>query len=249
VSAAQDAALLQRISGTPSSSTPTYYALQGGYGELGSFTPSTPLDSGGSKVLVLITDGVPTDHFCSTAHAGTNYPTNPCVTMAAQEDAEKPPVLTFVIGVGQFPSSNAQDFDPAWLGNLALAGGGAPTGCNPNETQTATDLCYFEVDPTQAASAAALQTAFTNALEAIQGEVLTCTFPLQSTGLGALDPGLVNVTVNGATVPQSPTNGWSYDNPQDPTEIIFNGAACTSLKSEMNAQVSIVIGCATLTAK
>ncbi len=250
VNAAQDSALDQRMSGSPGSSTPTYNALQGGYGELGSFTPSAPLQSGGSKVLVLITDGVPTDQYCSTKHAGTDYATNPCVTMAAAAQVSSPsPVLTFVVGVGQFPSSNAQDFDPAWLGNLALAGGGAPKGCNPNETQTSSDLCYFEIDPTLATSAAALQTQFTSALNAIRGQVLSCTFPLQTSGLGTLDPTKVNVQVDGATVPQSPTDGWTFDNPSNPTEIDFNGAACTSLKSDASAKVSIVVGCETLTAK
>jgi hypothetical protein len=249
VSSAQDTALDSRMSGQPTSSTPTYNALEGGYGELTAFTPSAPLETGGAKVLVLITYGVPTDQFCSTKHAGTDYPLNPCVTMAAQQYAATPPVRTFVIGVGEFPSSNTQDFDPAWLGNLALAGGGAPQGCNPNETTTATDLCYFEVDPTQATSASALQTSFANALNAISGQVLSCTFPLQSTGLGQIDPSLVNVTVNGTTVPQSATDGWAFDNPQDPTAIVFQGAACSSLKSDSSAQVSIVVGCATIVAK
>lgn len=249
VTTAQDTALDQRMSGSPNSNTPTYYALQGGYGELAGFTPAAPLDPNGTKVLVLITDGVPTDHYCSTKNAGTDYATNPCVTMAGQQFAGKPPLLTFVIGVGQFPSMDTSEFDPAWLGNLALAGGGAPAGCNPNETQSASDLCYFEVDPTQASSASALQTSFTDALDAISGQVLSCTFPLQSTGLGQINPGEVNVTVNGMTVPQSATDGWSFDDPSDPTAIVFNGAACTSLKTEMNAQVSVIVGCATVVAK
>ena len=249
VSATQDTALDQRMSGSPNSNTPTYYALQGGYGELGSYSPAAPVDPGGAKVLVLITDGVPTDQMCSTKHAGTDYATNPCVTMAGTQFMAKPPVLTFVIGVGQFPSTNTQDFDPSWLGNLALAGGGAPAGCNPNETTTATDLCYFEVDPTQASSAAALQTSFTNALDAISGQVLSCTFPLQSTGLGTINPGEVNVTVNNMQVLQSSTDGWTFDNPSAPTAIVFTGAACTSLKTDTNAQVSIIVGCATQVAK
>jgi uncharacterized protein YegL len=249
VTTAQDSALDARMTGSPDSNTPTYYALQGGYGELGSFTPGSPLETGGSKVLVLITDGVPTDHYCATSHAGTNYPTNPCVEMAATQDSASSPVLTFVIGVGQFPSSDAQDFDPAFLGNLALAGGGAPAGCDPNETQTSSNLCYFEVDPTQASSATTLQAAFTNALDAIRGQVQSCTFPLESTGLGAINAGLVNVTLDGAAVPQSPTNGWTFDDPQDPTAIIFNGAACAEVKNDATAKVSIVVGCATLTAK
>ena len=249
VTSSQLSALDARMSGSPNSNTPTYYALQGGYGELGSFVPSAPLENGGSKVLVLITDGVPTDQYCSIKHAGTNYPSNPCVTMAGQELTGASKVLTFVIGVGPFPSSNGQEFDPAWLGNLAQAGGGAPKGCNPNETQSTSNLCYFEVDPTQATSAASLQAEFTKALDAIRGQVLTCTFPLQTTGLGSPDPNLVNVTVDGTLVPESSTNGWSYDNPQNPTAIIFNGAACTSLKADAMAKVSIVVGCATIAAK
>jgi hypothetical protein len=249
VTPAQLTALDQRMSGSPGSNTPTYYALQGGYGELGSFTPAAPLETGGSKVLVLITDGVPTDQYCSTKHAGTNYPSNPCVTMAAMQLAGASPVLTFVIGVGPLPSSNGQEFDPAWLGNLAQAGGGAPKGCNPNETQSTSDLCYFEVDPTQATSASALQAEFTKALDAIRGQVLTCTFPLQTTGLGSPDPNLVNVTVDGMLVPESSTDGWSYDNPQNPTAIVFNGPACDSLKADSMAKVSIVVGCATIAAK
>jgi hypothetical protein len=249
VDANQLTALDQRMSGSPGSNTPTYYGLQGGYGELSGFTPSAPLQPGGSKVLVLITDGVPTDQYCSTKHAGTNYPTNPCVQMATQNSTANPPVRTFVIGVGQFPSSNAQSFDPLFLGNLALAGGGAPAGCNPNESQTAANLCYFEVDPTQASSAAALQASFAAALSAIRGQALSCTFPLQTTGLGTIDPSLVNVTVDGTTIPQSSTDGWSYDNPSNPTAIVFNGAACASLKADASAKVSIVVGCATVIAK
>lgn len=252
VDAAKTAALAKRLGGSPASNTPTYFALQGGYGELGSFTPGAPLQTGGQKVLVLITDGVPTDHTCSIKQAGTDYANNPCVTMAAQQHAAAAPagpIDTFVIGVGQFPASSGQDFDPAFLGYLAQAGGGAPAGCNPAQTQTSTGLCYFEVDPTQATSAAQLQQAFTAALEAIRGQVLSCTFPLQSTGLGQLDPTQVNVQVDGQTVPQSPTDGWTYDNPQDPTAIVFHGAACDALKSDPNAKVSVVVGCATITAK
>jgi hypothetical protein len=252
VDATQVSALDQRLSGSPLSNTPTYYALQGGYGELEGFTPASPLQPDGTKVLVLITDGVPTDHNCSIRRAGTNYPANPCVVMAGQELTKGPsagPILTFVIGVGQFPSAAGADFDPAFLGNLALAGGGAPMGCNPNETQNASSLCYFEVDPTQAGSAAQLQQTFTNALQAIRGQVLSCTFPLKSTGLGQLDPSKVNVDVNGMTVLQGGTDGWTYDNPANPMAIILHGKACDAVKNQPNAQVSIVVGCATQTAK
>ncbi|MGH7297312.1 MAG: vWA domain-containing protein [Polyangiaceae bacterium] len=242
------AAIVDRLAGVPSGNTPTYYALQGAYGELASFAPVAPLEPGGKGVLVLLTDGVPTYTHCSTAQAGATYPTNPCVLMAAAQATSTAPsgaVVTFVIGTGQFPSSNTQDFDPAWLGYLALAGGGAPAGCNPAETQNAANLCYFEVDPTLFTSAAALQAQFATALQAIRHQVLGCTFPLSSTGLGTVDPTKVNVQVDGQVVLQSPTDGWTYDDPAHPTEIVFNGPACDALKNDPNAVVSVVVGCET----
>jgi hypothetical protein len=168
--------------------------------------------------------------------------------MAAQARAASAPggsVLTFVIGVGQFPSSNAQSFDPAFLGNLALAGGGAPAACNANETQSNANLCYFEIDPTQSTGPGQLQQQFTQALETIRGQVLTCSFALQTTGLGTIDPSRVNVQVDGQTVPQGAADGWTYDDPQAPTAIVLHGQACDSVKSDPKADVSIVVGCAT----
>jgi hypothetical protein len=235
----------------PQHATPTVYAMQGGYGEMEAFGPMAPLQPGGQKVVVLITDGVPTDRTCDLGSAGPDYTKNPCVVLAATEHMlaqPKGPILTFVIGVGAFPAAGT-DFDPVFLGNVALAGGGAPPGCNPNETANLANLCYFEVDPTQATSAMQLQQTFASALQKIRGQVLSCTFPLQTTGLGQIDPGKVNVDVNGMTVPQSPTNGWSYDNPSSPSAIVFNGPACDTVKNDPSAQVSIVVGCQTIVAK
>jgi archaellum component FlaF (FlaF/FlaG flagellin family) len=249
VGTAQQSALDTRLSGTPRNGTPTGTAMQGGYSELESYVNMTPLPPGGQKVLVLITDGVPTDN---CAQNGGSYTSNACVVEAGGEltkASPQGPILTFVIGVGVYPSTDLTNFDPSFLGNVAQAGGTGPKGCNPNEnTAGATDLCYFEVDPT-AGSQAATETAFENAINAIRGQVVSCTFPLNvNPEAGTLDPTKVNVTVDGTTVPQSATDGWSYNNPTDPTAIVFNGAACTSLKSDTMANVQIVLGCATVTA-
>jgi hypothetical protein len=249
VGAAQVSALNNRLSGNPQAGTPTGTALQGGYGELGKYVPLTPIPPGGQKVLVLITDGVPTDN-CS--QNGGSYTSNACVVEAATElkaAAPQGPVLTFVIGVGVFPSTDLTNFDPNFLGNLAQAGGTGPKNCNPNENTTTTDLCYFEVDPT-AGNATQTEQAFEAAINAIRNQVLSCTFPLNlNPEAGTLDPSKVNVTVNGQTVPQSPTNGWTYNDPNNPTEIVFNGQACANLKNDPNASVQIVLGCATITAQ
>jgi hypothetical protein len=253
VTVAQSAALVDRLSGVPAWNTPTYFALLGGYGELSDFAPEVPLLPGGHKALVLLTDGVPTDTHCGTAgDAGVVYATNACVVMAATQAAAaapQGPITTFVIGTGAFPSLDTQSFDPEWLGYLAQAGGGAPAGCNPAETQTAADLCYLEVDPTQAATSAALQSEFTTALQSIRHQVLGCTFPLESTGLGTVDPTKVNVQVDGQTVLQDPANGWTYDDPSHPTAIVFHGTACENVKNDPSANVSVVVGCETQTAK
>lgn len=249
VGSAQVSALDARLSGQPSLGTPTGTALKGGYGDLASYVPMTPIPPGGQKVLVLITDGVPTDN-CS--QNGGSYTSNACVVEAGQELTASPPqgpVLTFVIGTGVFPSTDLTNFDPSFLGNLAEAGGTGPKGCNPNENTTSTDLCYFEVDPT-AGTATQTEQAFEAAINAIRGQVLSCSFPLNvNTEAGTVDPSKVNVTVDGTTVPQSATNGWSYNDPNNPTQIVFNGQACTNLKNDPNASVQIILGCATITAQ
>jgi hypothetical protein len=247
VSAAQNTALATRLSGQPMSGTPTETAITGGYGELENFQPKTPLASDGKKVLVLITDGAPTDG-CSIVSSLGGYTSNPCVELAAQklmEAGPKGPIETFVIGVGDFPSAVALDFDPSFLGYLAQAGGTGPANCNPSENSMTSDLCYFEIDPSKATSASQLQMQFEAALNTIRGEVVSCTFPIESSGLGAVDPTKVNVEIDGKTILEDPTNGWTYDNPQAPTEIVLHGAACTEAKGDLTAKVSIVLGCKT----
>jgi len=251
VSAAQQMALDNRLSGMPRSSTPTQSALTGGYGEIEGFQAQAPLQSGGKKVLVLITDGVPTDGCMSTPGAA-NYGTNPCIELAGQKLAEaapKGPIETFVIGVGDFGSAGGffglNGIDPSFLGNLAQTGGTGPAKCNPNETATTSDLCYFEIDPSQSPTAAQLQMQFETALTTIRGQVISCTFPIQSSGLGTIDPMRVNVEVNGTTILQDPANGWTYDDPTKPTEIILHGKACSTATATITAKVSIVLGCQT----
>ncbi len=232
--------------------TPTGTALTGGYGELGSFTPVTPLPPGGKKVLVLITDGVPTDNCSTNGDGSDNYPANACVVQAAGQltlASPQGPIETFVIGVGTIPG-DFQNYDPYFLGALAQAGGSAPAGCNPKEnTAGATDLCYFNVDPT--GSSTATQTAFENAINAIRGKVvsLSCTFKLNPSDAGTIDPSKVNVIVNGAPVPPGLPNGWTYDNPSDPTSVTLNGTSCAEVTSTTTATVSIELGCATISAK
>ena len=58
--------------------------------------------------------------------------------------------------------------------------------CNPSENSVTTDLCYFEIDPSKATSAMQLQQQFETALNTIRGEVFSCNFPIQASGLGTI---------------------------------------------------------------
>jgi hypothetical protein len=147
VDAAQPTSLDSRLCGMPMNSTPTESALIGGYGELEAFQAQAPLQAGGRKVLVLITDGVPTDG-CMSTPGISNYSTNQCIQLAGQKLAEaapKGPTERFVIDVGDFAGSNSffgpSGSDPSFLGNLAQAGGTGLAKCNPNETTMTSDLC------------------------------------------------------------------------------------------------------------
>jgi hypothetical protein len=253
VDAAHQMALGARLGGRPQDGTPTHAALMGGYAQLEKYTASAPVQSGGKKVLVLITDGVPSDD-CMSIPLLSNYATNACVQEAASElkaAAPNGPIQTFVVGVGDFSSGSffgvrvPNGIDPGFLGNLAQAGGTGASGCNPNETTSTSDLCYFEIDPSTSPSASDLQMKFETALDAIRGQVISCTFPLQGNDLGNVDPTRVNVTVNGKTILQDAANGWTYDTPAAPTEIILHGAACNAASTDLHANVQIVLGCTT----
>lgn len=247
VDAAQLASLNGRTASPdqPQSGTPTGKAITGGYAELSAFKPTGKLLPNGKKVLVLLTDGVPTDTCKPKSTNGSDdYTVNECVKMAATNlttVGPAGPIETFVIGVGALPG-DYRNYDSAFLGALAVAGGSAPKGCNPKEnTPGAADFCYFNVDPT--GSSTATQQAFEKAINDIRGQVSSCTLALNPTSAGTINPANVNVTLNGTPIPKDPANGWTYDDPAKPTSVTLHGSYCDTLKNDPNAKVSIVLGC------
>jgi hypothetical protein len=229
------------------SNTPTGRALTGAYQALRSFQPLAPLAPGGKRVVVLLTDGVPTDPACNTdAQDGSDdYASNACVTMASDELAMGgEPIQTFVIGTGPLPG-DFETYDPYFLGYLAVAGGSSPAGCNPqSNAAAANDLCYFNIDPT-GASAEATQQAFTRAIDMIRGQVASCTIAVAPNGSGPINAKEVNVLLDGVTIFQDPADGWTYDDPQKPSSVTLHGAACKQLESHPGAEIKVVLGCVT----
>ena len=110
VDQAQHDKLHTRITGSaPGGGTPTFAALSGGYATLENFVPSGALPPGGKKVLVIMTDGVP---------SGGSSEQTQCTTAAAAELAKaapKGPVTTFAVGIGVFPSTDTANYDPAFM--------------------------------------------------------------------------------------------------------------------------------------
>lgn len=140
-------------------------------------------------------------------------------------------ILTFVIGVGS--SLNA-------LNGIAAAGG---------------TMQAFLVD----ANANAGQ-AFLDALNAIRGTALSCSYKIPVPTNGVPDYNAVNVQYKpgngGAPVifpkvndlQSCPQNGnaWYYDNNQAPTQIVMCPATCDLLKADAMGQIDIVLGCQTI---
>jgi Mg-chelatase subunit ChlD len=239
VDAAQHAKLRGRIDpSSPMGDTPTHTALQGGFSELENFKPSGTIPPNGKKVLVLMTDGVPTD--------GSNTASNSA--LVAQELGKG--ITTFAVGIGPFPSTNTKGYDPVFMGHIAKAGGAAPTSCNQNETQNVANVCHLQVTP-GGKSAQQVEQDFINAINAIRGQVATCEFVLEKSS-GAVDPSQVNVIYtdqNGTqhVLVQDGTNGWTYDDPNNPTKVILHGGDCDEVKNDPKGKISIVLGCKTVT--
>ncbi|MGH8432377.1 MAG: hypothetical protein ACREUF_18455, partial [Solimonas sp.] len=149
------------------------------------------------------------------------------------ESAATGGIRTFVIGS---PGSEPARAD---LSRMASVGGTA----QPNCSDTGPAYCHFDMT-----TQSDLATALRNALAAITGQVLSCTYPLPSPGAGQeLDLKRVNVRHNGADILKDPsdtecTTGWNYST--DKTQILLCGETCNQIKAQ-GGDIEIVFGCAT----
>lgn len=202
-------------------STPIYPALGGALLKGIEVVENTP---GDAAAVLLVTDGLPQGPapMCS----GVN-PEDPQVIadLAATGASYKPSVKTFVIGL--------PGVDQTFANKVAMAGG------------TGSAILI---------GAANVKAEFQAALEKVRGTALPCEFemPAQVEG-GEFDPGFVNVEVTPgsgkpAVIPQDPSckgAGWHYDDPVNPTKIVFCPTSCQAIKSDFNAKVQILLGCQT----
>jgi hypothetical protein len=224
--------------------TPTFEVLSGQYPLLEAYNAAPPLLPDGKKVLVFMSDGIPDPDMPAGQNEG------PWSLALAQTQHAKG-ILTFSVGIGSIPPPTTGDivYDPKFMGALAVAGGTANPGCNPNEEASAGKMCHFQITP-GGKPVAQLKQEFIDALNKIRTSVLTCEFKLTRTQ-GDIDPARVNVIYTNGTngqqtlVPKG-QNGWVYDDPNNPTKVILTGSVCDTVKADPRGKVEVVVGCKTV---
>lgn len=202
--------------------TPLYYAL---YGALSFARVFATANQDEQIVVVLVTDGVPGES-CDYMK-NNNIPK--MVELAKYAHDSAPSIPTFTIGL-----DGSQEEDMALV---AKAGGGEAffLGKSPNVTN---DI-------------------FTK-LDAIKQNNLGCTFKLPEAKPGKpADPKKVNVKIEGGAGQGSlfkvkgksdcQGGGWYYDDEKSPNKVLLCPSTCQSVKSDVKAEVSVLIGCATVT--
>jgi hypothetical protein len=243
---AQATALKVRLDfALPNGQTPTYAVMTGQYALLEKYTPTAPLlTQRGHKVLVLMTDGIP------SPDPATQQPL--CIQAAKDAlalTAPAGPITTLAVGIGHTFPLDQQVYDPIFMANLALAGGAPNQPCLVDEIRFASDMCHFQITPQSSNDATELELEMMIAFDKIRAKVTSCELVLDKSGI--VDPTLVNVVFTDAhgverVVPEDPTNGWTYDDPTTPTKVVLHGDACSNLQDNPSGDVEVVLGCKTI---
>jgi hypothetical protein len=200
--------------------TPTREAVSTAAAYMTTLTDTNP------KYLLLATDGLPN---CPVGCAGmtgklpsscTNTD-NPSEDMAAEmavSAAVAQGFKVFVIGIGTVTTAEAT------LNQLAINGGVPQTG-------GATSY-YAATDPTT----------LENALNAIIGQVASCTISLSTAPSGFTNVAISADSASGTVeIPQDPTNGWSYS--ADMKSVNLNGTSCADLKNGTYSNFQFYYAC------
>jgi hypothetical protein len=207
--------------------TPTVPLLQG----LVAYLQARP-DPTRKPVIVLATDGVPDDTCLSPVDGETPNTLANATAVAAAAFAATPSIPTFVIGVGS---------DLSALDAIARAGG---TGM-----------------ATLVDTGGNAQKQFLDALDSARQSAIPCNFAIPSGT--SVDPTETNVEYAPASAPaqnflyvgdsagcvRAPTDGWYFDDPMQPTQVILCDAACDMVKADDRGQVNVVFGCPRVSAR
>ncbi len=218
-------ALTQTILGEllSTNGTPTYTALGGAV--LAAMEKAKEVPDQVSAVL-LVSDGAPQGN-PTTCASGTLavHEVDVIADVAARGRTQTPPVTTYVVAIEGLPKSFAD--------KIAVQGGS---------------------DQSITVGLANAADAFAQALAQIRGQAVPCEYEIpESVGTEYIDFNEVNVlyTAKDDTVPTGLTfsddcethNGWHYDNPDDPKQIIICPDRCAEIQADLRADVTIELGC------
>jgi hypothetical protein len=201
---------------SPTTSTPTSAALQGAIDHAHDWAQS---HAGDNVIVIFATDGDPTE--CDTD-------LNDIDAIAASGASEG--IKTYVIGVG--PSLSA-------LNGIASSGG--------------TSSAYL-VD-----TGGNVTQQFIDAMNSIRATALGCNYNIPVPTTGTANFNAVNVQYapgNGGAEKVYPnvgdaghcgsSNGWYYDDPSNPTQIILCPQSCNTVKADTAGEVDVLLGCGTI---
>ncbi|HZS40279.1 MAG TPA: hypothetical protein VFF06_25785 [Polyangia bacterium] len=245
---------------------PTYDAIQSGIQALQSWPTS------GRRILFYITDGGASCASVSSRQGYTDgngcndweYPDSIVTLIKGAHDAATSSVNTIIVGVpgadGQNGPTGGDPNLPPYhvrlaLSSYAYAGSPetVPATCDGKTfSQSGGDptvACHFDMTTTYTPQV------LSNAIDQIRGALLGCVFELPNPDGGTVDPGQVNVqyTVGGNTntlykrkdMSNSCVNDGCWDYTSD-GKVQLIGKACSDVEGASDANVQIVVGCATV---
>jgi len=200
----------------PNPATPTFAALSGAAMWATTYSAAHPEEQ---TVIVLVTDGQP---FGCDTNANN-------IAAIAEGVYTSNNVLTYAVGL---TGASEQQLD-----QIAMAGG--------------TDQAFFVSDGGTATQE------LLDALLAIKGMALTCDFevPTATTSGMDIDPHLINVNYTAGTGVEvelglvgslaecGTQQAWYYDDPANPTRIFLCPSACTTVTTDIGAEIEILAGC------
>ncbi|HVY49288.1 MAG TPA: vWA domain-containing protein [Minicystis sp.] len=203
-------------------STPIYPALGGA---ILAAKQQADAHAGHVAAVLLVTDGAPMG---PSSSCGGVDPMDPAAIAQLAQAGVMYGVRTFVVGLPGVDKSIADE--------IAAAGG--------------TDAAIL-------VAAGDVQQNFRTALSKVRGETVPCSFDLpDKVANGDVDKGHVNVlyTPGGGDQSVLPQNadcsgdglGWQYDDPANPTKIVFCPKSCAMLEGDYGAEVDVLLGCKTV---